>query len=177
MSVLWYALRVKPRFEKLVETHLESKGYETFLPTYISRNRWSDRVKEVRLPLFAGYTFCRFDINARLPILITPGVQFVVGMGRTPLAVDEAEIEAVRQVVKSGNNVCPWPYIRVGQTVEIERGSLQGLRGLVLRTKSETRLVVSVSLLMRSVAVEIDYENVRPLPAPRFEHQYLGLTA
>jgi transcription antitermination factor NusG len=163
MSNLWYALRVKPRFEKLVHEHLEHKGYEAFLPSYVSRNRWSDRVKEVRLPLFSGYTFCRFDVNARLPILVTPGVQFIVGLGRTPIAVDETEIDAIRRAVNSGQPMRPWPFIKVGQKVEIERGPLQGLRGIVLRVKNVDRLIVSVSLLMRSVAVELDHHSVRPL--------------
>lgn len=165
MHVLWYALRVKPRFEKLVHTHLEGKGYEAFLPTYVSKNRWSDRVKSVTLPLFPGYTFCRFDVNSRLPILITPGVQFVVGMGRTPLAVDEAEIQTLRHAVNSGQPLRPWPYVKIGQKVEIERGPLQGLSGVVIRIKNVDRLIVSVSLLMRSVAVEMDHEWVRPLKA------------
>jgi transcription termination/antitermination protein NusG len=163
MSVLWYALRVKPRFEKLVHEHLERKGYEAFLPSYLSRNRWSDRVKQVRLPLFSGYTFCRFDVNARLPILITPGVQFIVGVGRSPVAVEPSEIETIRLAVNSGQPIRPWPFINVGQRVEIERGPLQGLCGIVLRVKNIDRLIISVSLLMRSVAVEIDHESVRPV--------------
>src|SRR5215831_1668397 len=117
------------------------------------------------MPLFPGYTFCRFDINARLPVLITPGVRFVVGMGSTPLPVDEWEIEGLRQVVASGNSMRPWPYINVGQMVEIERGPLQGLRGIVIRIKNVDRLIVSVSLLMRSVAVEMDHECLRPVKA------------
>src|SRR5262245_2711187 len=163
MSGLWYALRVKPRSEKLVQTHLESKGYEAFLPTYLSRNRWSDRTKSVRMPLFPGYTFCRFDVNTRLPILITPGVLFIVGLGRTPLAVEEAEITSLQQAVNSGQPLRPWPYIKAGQTVEIEKGPLQGLCGIVLRVKNLDRLIISISLLMRSVAVEIDQGSVRPL--------------
>src|SRR5262245_51354343 len=167
MGILWYALRVKPRFEKLVHTHLEQKGYEAFLPSYVSRNRWSDRVKEVRLPLFSGYTFCRFDVHDRLPILVTPGVQFIVGLGRIPIAVDESEIDTVRRAVSSGQPIRPWPYVKVGQKVEIERGPLQGLSGIVLRVKNIDRLIVSVSLLMRSVAVEIDHQSVRPVKRDR----------
>jgi len=162
MADLWYALRIKTGCEKFVDLQLQSKGYETFLPTYISRNQWSDRVKAVRLPLFAGYTFCRFDVHARLPILITPGVQFVVGAGRTPVAVEEAEIEAVRRVINSGLPTQPWPYLKIGDTVEVSRGPLEGLRGLVVRAKNVDRLVVSVSLLMRSVAVELGRDSIQP---------------
>ncbi len=79
MSDHWYALNVRPRFEKYVRTHLEDKGYEVFLPTYTATRRWSDRVKSVSLPLFPSYIFCKFDVHARFPILVTPGVNFVVG--------------------------------------------------------------------------------------------------
>jgi transcription antitermination factor NusG len=115
------------------------------------------------MPLFPGYTFCRFDVNSRLPILVTPGVQFIVGVGRTPLAVEDAEIQTLRHAVNSGQSLRPWPYVKIGQTVEIERGPLQGLSGIILRIKNVDRLIVSVSLLMRSVAVEMDQEWVRPL--------------
>jgi transcription antitermination factor NusG len=171
MSVLWYALSVRPRFEKVVQTHLEKRGYEAFLPTYVSRNRWSDRVKSVTVPLFPGYTFCRFDVNRRLSILTTPGVQFVVGVKRTPLPVDEREIQTLQRSLSSGQPVQPWPYIDIGQTVQIERGPLTGLSGIVVRVKNVDRLIVSVSLLMRSVAVEIDQDWVRPVkPTRHIQH-------
>src|SRR5437667_12182066 len=85
----WYALQVRPRFEKVVALHLQHKGYEEYLPLYRKRQRWSGRVKEVDLPLFPGYLFCKFDVFRRLPILVIPGVMSVVGVGRNPLAVAE----------------------------------------------------------------------------------------
>jgi len=163
MSHLWYALHVKPRFEKYVQTHLEEKGYESFFPSYESTRRWSDRVKSISLPLFPSYVFSRFDINARLPILITPGVNFVVGAGKTPTAVDEAEIAAVRHILEAGLTMQPWPYLREGETVRVEEGALEGLTGIVVRAKGVDRLIVSVTLLMRSVSVEIERSAVRPL--------------
>jgi transcription antitermination factor NusG len=167
MGSLWYALSVRTRFEKLVDAHLHGRGYETFLPTYMEKRQWSDRTKSLVIPLFPGYIFCRFDINAaRLPILKTPGVNFIVGAGRTPLAVDESEIANVRQAVDSGNPILPWPYPEVGETVEIEQGPLRGIRGIVVRIENVERLVVSVSLLMRSVAVEIDRSSVKPINYP-----------
>jgi len=166
MASLWYALSIRTRFEKLVDAHLQGRGYETFLPTYLETRQWSDRTKLLVMPLFPGYIFCRFDINARLPVLMTPGVNFVVGAGRTPLPVDEGEITGIRQAVGSGNPILPWPYLNAGEVVEIEHGSLQGLRGIVVRIKNVDRLVVSVSLLMRSVAVEVDRAAVRPVTYP-----------
>jgi transcription antitermination factor NusG len=163
MSEQWYALHVRPRFEKHVQTHLEDKGYEVFYPTYTSTRQWSDRVKSLSFPLFPGYVFCRFNVHARLPILITPGVNQVVGSGKTPITVDEAELAAIRRVMESGVAAQPWPYLKVGETVQIENGPLEGLMGIVTRIKSSERLVVSVSLLMRSVAVELDSHWIKPM--------------
>jgi transcriptional antiterminator NusG len=167
MSDHWYALHVRPRFEKCVETHLEEKGYEVFYPTYTTARQWSDRVKSLSLPLFPGYVFCRFDIHARLPILVTPGVTQVVGAGKTAISVDESELLAIRRVLQSGVAAQPWPFLKVGEAVRIENGPLEGLSGIVTRIKNSYRLLVSVSLLMRSVAVELDSHWIKPLPASK----------
>jgi transcription antitermination factor NusG len=163
MSGSWYALHVKPRFEKCVSGQLSVKGYETFLPSYISKRNWSDRVKELSLPLFPGYVFCRFDVHARLPILVTPGVVAIVGVGKTPSAIEESEILAVQQVIGSGLRAQRWPYLNHGEMVRVEAGPLEGLTGIVVRMKGCDQLVVSISLLMRSVSVEIDRRSVKPL--------------
>ena len=163
MNDSWYALHVKSRFEKSVERHLQEKGYEVFLPSYVSTRRWSDRVKSLSLPLFPSYLFCRFDINSRLPILVTPGVNSIVGSGKTPVAVDETEITAVRHILDSGIPTQPWPYLRAGQEVRVEEGPLAGLTGIVIRDKGADRLIVSVTLLMRSVSAEIGRQWVKPI--------------
>jgi transcription antitermination factor NusG len=167
MANLWYALHVRPRFEKLVQTNLQDKGYEVFLPTYISKRRWSDRVKSLTLPLFPSYLFCRFDVNSRLPILITPGVNCVVGVGKSPLPIDDYEIEAIRSVLKSGIAAQPHPYAKAGDWVRVEAGPLEGLTGIIVREKGHSHLIISVTLLMRSVAVEIDRAWIKPIPDPR----------
>jgi len=160
----WFALQVRSRYEKNVASYLDGKGFEWFLPTHNCRRKWSDRIKEVTLPLFPGYLFCRFDPQDRLPILKTPGLISIVGTAKVPTAVDESEIHAIRQLVHSGLPRQPWPYLQVGQRVRIEQGSLSGLEGILLRHKGQDRLVLSVSLLQRSTAVEIDSAWVLPVP-------------
>lgn len=159
----WFALSTKRNRERIVAEMLRGKGYEEFVPTYRSRRKWSDRYKDVDLPLFPGYVFCRFDPSRRLPILTTPGVILVVGNGRVPVPVEEAEIDALRVVVGSRAQVEPWPYLLVGQRVAIEGGVLAGLEGILLEVRKTCRIVVSVNLLQRSVAVEVDRSMVRPL--------------
>ncbi len=162
-SQSWYALQVRPRFEKVVARNLQSKGFEELLPAYRCRRQWSDRIKEIELPLFPGYVFCRFNVDERLPILLVPGVTSIVGIGKSPIAIDEQEIEDLRCVLKSGVRYQPGPFISVGETVSVEQGALEGLEGIVTKVKNEFRLIISVSLLQRSVAVEIDREWVKPV--------------
>jgi transcription antitermination factor NusG len=159
----WYALRVRGRHEKTVASFLEEKGLEPFVPFYRCRKRWSDRIREVELPLFPGYLFCRFDINRRLPILTTPGVLDVVGFGKAFIPVDDVEMGHLQKVVASHSQAEPWPWLEVGQRVRIDRGPLSGVEGLLVGIKSSARLVLSVTLLQRSVAVEVEESSVRPV--------------
>lgn len=131
------------------------------------KRRRNGRVREIDAPLFPGYVFCQFDAQNRLPILITPGVIAVVGRGRIPLPVDDEEIAAIQTVVLSGLRAEPWPYLELGQKVRIESDSLQGLEGILINFKGNHRIVVSVSLLRRSVALEIDQSCVRPIGSGR----------
>lgn len=166
----WFALQVRMRHEIGVAENLRSKGYEWFLPLYKLRRRWSDRVKETDSPLFPGYLFCRFDPNDRLPILKTPGVTQIVGYNHVPIPVDEQEIEGIRTLVVSGVPNFPCAYLELGSRVRIETGALRGLEGILTELKGKRRLVLSITLLQRSVAVEIDSDAVSlasPLPLVR----------
>ena len=168
----WYALRVKSNFEKSVAEALRGKGLEEFLPLYRSRRRWSDRFKVVDLPLFPGYVFCRIDPLHKLRVATTPGFLYIVGIGHAPAPVDENEIAAIQAVVRSGLTAQPWPFLAVGQSVRLDFGPLSGLEGVLVRVDGRNRIAVSVTLLHRSVTVEVDRDWVRPvgnvLPQPCF---------
>jgi transcription antitermination factor NusG len=163
IALRWYALRVRSRHEHIVGTHLEARGYKSFLPLYSCRKRWSDRFKEVEQPLFPGYVFCQFNSLNQLPILSIPGVVHVVGVGRIPAPVDEGEITAIQTAVMHGLPSQPWPFLRVGHRVRIEYGPLSGLEGILLGFGARQRLVLSVTLLQRSVAVQVDEAWVKPM--------------
>jgi len=156
----WYALRVKGRHEKKTAVLLQDKGYEYFLPLFTSTRHWSDRIKEIEFPLFPGYLFCRFGPHERVPILKTSGVLSIVGIGTMPTPVDPGEIAGIQAIVRSELPVQPWPFLQIGQRVRIDSGALCGLQGIIVHVKSQTRLVVSLTLLQRSVAVEIDSARV-----------------
>jgi len=166
-SYPWFAVHVRTQREEGVAEYLTGKAYEWFLPTYKRRRLWSDRVREVQVPLFPGYLFCRFDPQHRLPILKTPGVIQIVGYNRVPVPVDEQEISAIQKLVASGLPNQPWPFLAVGDKVRIESGPLHGLEGILASLKGNHRLVLSVTLLQRSVAVEIDSAFVASLRSAR----------
>jgi len=159
----WYAVRVKHRHEKSVARSLVAKDYELFLPLYNARRRVFSRRADVELPILPGYVFCRLDINARLPVLIVPGVFHILQLGKLFPAVDEAEIAALQSIVASGVCALPWPFLRVGQRVCLAEGPLQGLTGILVSVAEKPKVVVSVTLLQRSVAVEIERRWVQPL--------------
>ena len=160
----WFAIQARTCREKLTKLFLENRGFECFLPLAKANHRWSDRVKQFELPLFPGYLFCRMNPYDRLPVLQAPGVIQIVGVGKNPLAVPEEEIEAIQQATASGLATMPWPYLQVGSLARIEGGPLQGLTGIIVKIKSGMKLILSVNLLQRSVAVEIDREWISVLP-------------
>lgn len=157
----WFALRTRSNFESLAATSLAHRGYEPYLPTYQSRRRWSDRIVVADVPLFKGYVFCRFNPKQRLPVLSAHGVVGVVSYGLEPAPLDENEILAVQTVLRSGLATEPCPFLREGQPVRILRGALTGLEGILVKKKSDFRLVLSVSMLQRAVSVEIDSDWIR----------------
>ncbi|HXB70779.1 MAG TPA: transcription termination/antitermination NusG family protein [Candidatus Acidoferrales bacterium] len=148
----WFALYVKPRHEKNVACILRGKGYDEFVPLYDRRT--PSRTTE--LPLFPSYVFCRFDENRRLPVLNVPGVFSIVEFGGKLARVSEDEIAALKRVIAAGIARGPWPDLTPGAKVRIATGPLQGIEGVIVTHKNSTRLIVSVDLLKRSVAVELD---------------------
>ncbi len=159
----WFALRVRPKHERTVATHLARLGLREYVPLHRVRRRWSDRVKELDAPLFPGYIFSGFPYSERLRVLNAPGVESIVG------AVDDSEIAALRTLVASGKPLSHLPFLRVGQSVFIESGPLAGIHGVVLRDESAWRVVVSVEALDRSIAVEVDREVLQIWPSTSLE--------
>lgn len=162
----WFALAVKPRFDKAVARALEVKGYETLLPLYRKQRKDAARSKVSELPLFPGYVFCRFDVQTRLPILTTPGVIHVLGAGNIPMPLSDVEINSLQTAIKAQIPVQPFPFVGAGQRVRINRGFLAGVEGIVISCKHRLRLVLSVTLLQRSVLLEIDRDLVSVDAAP-----------
>jgi transcription antitermination factor NusG len=159
----WYAVRVRSRFEFVTSAVLGERGYETFLPSCRSRRAWSDRMKEVEIPLFPGYLFCRFDAADPYRVLNSPGVVNVISVGPRPVPVDEQEVASIQKVCRSGRDAQPWPFLQVGRRVRVERGPLAGTEGIVLEVQSVCRIVVSLTLLQRSVSAEMEREWIRPV--------------
>jgi transcription antitermination factor NusG len=156
----WYGIRTRSNHEKVVAIVLSGKGYKPYLPFYVQRRRRADVFSESEHLLFPGYVFCRFDATKRLPILMTTGVISILGFGKEPAEIPDAEIEAIETVLRSGLPAEPCEYLREGQGVRVTDGSLQGLEGILVKKKNQLRMVVSVNMLQRSISVEIDGDRL-----------------
>jgi len=151
----WYALYTYPRHEKLVADQIERRSLPCFLPLYRSVRRWKDRRKELDLALFPGYVFVRMALANRLRVLQLPGVVRLVSFRGQPAALPAEEIEALQDRLSRGLKIEPHPYLRAGRRVQVRSGPMQGLEGIIVRTKDRCRVVLSIDLIMRSVAVEV----------------------
>lgn len=158
----WYAVRTRSRFEATTAAALRDRGLTQFLPTYNSRRQWSDRVKELSVPLFPGYVFCRFSASDPYPVLQSPGVVHIVSAGNRPIPVDDTEIENIRTICAADVARLPFTEIAIGQRLVIVRGPLKGVQGTLVRVKDQYRLVVSLSLLQRSVSAELERDWITP---------------
>jgi transcription antitermination factor NusG len=166
----WYAVQVKGRQEIQVSQTLRFKGYETLVPVYKARKKWSDRSKIVELPLFPSYIFCRFDPQLQGKIISSPGVTSVVGFGRGPVPIREDEIASLKVLMASGAECNPHSFFHAGQEVEVVSGPLSGVKGIVVSNGRKMRIVISVQLIQGSVVVEVDEDCVAPLAARRDQH-------
>jgi transcription antitermination factor NusG len=173
-STSWWALYTRHQHEKIVADVLSMKGFEVFLPLYESVRRWKDRKKVLALPLFPCYVFVRGGLDRRLHIVSTPGVHMVLRRGEQVAIIPDEEIDAIQRTLTGRLGVEPHPFLQCGEKVRVKRGSLAGVEGILLRKKNRYRLVLSVSMLAQSVAVEIDAMDVEPV-APRADQFAEGI--
>jgi transcription antitermination factor NusG len=166
MNPDWVALVVRPRAERRVQKGLANMGLETFVAWHGERRRWADRVKTIEQNVLPGYVFCHSAFTDRLAVLHQAGVERVVSFNRRPALIPDAEISALRRAVQSELPLGPWPFLRAGQRVRIEKGVLAGMEGTLARESMGWRVVVSVAALERSIAVEVERDKIWPLPSP-----------
>ncbi len=163
LQARWYALRARSRHEKIVRDQLASQGIEPLLPTVKRLSQWKDRKKEVEVPLFSGYCFARFAADYKLPVLKTIGVVDIVGAGHNPEPIADEEIAVLKILMASVLPYDSHPYLHEGMMVEVIRGPLQGVRGILLRKEKRHRLVLGMRLIQQAAAVEIDANDVVPV--------------
>jgi transcription antitermination factor NusG len=161
----WFAIRVRSSFETKVADALRGRDVPVYLPTYVERRQWSDRIKEHQLALFPGYLFSQVTSQNWRTILQAGGILGIAGQGERPEPVPSAEMDSIRRLAEAGQTPRAWPYLRKGERVRVIKGALEGLEGFLIREKSEFRLVLSVDLLQQSAAVEIDRGSVRAVRA------------
>jgi transcription antitermination factor NusG len=156
----WYAAYTSANHEKRVTKELHNREVQHFLPVYSSVRRWKDRRVTLDLPLFPGYVFVRISLSDRLRVLQIPSVVHLVGFGGQPAALPDEEINILRSGLSERFRAEPHPYLTVGRRVRVKSGPLAGLRGRLVRRKNKLRFVVSMELIMRSIAVELDESDL-----------------
>jgi len=161
----WYAVSTRSRQEKVVAQFLESTGVSVFLPLITEMRRWSDRNKPVAVPLFSGYVFVQIPASneSRVQVLKTPGVVQFVGVRGIPLPVAEKEIRDVKAVLSSSISCMPYPFIKVGQRVRIVGGSLDQIEGTLVGRGPGSKLVISVEIIQRSLAISLSDFEIEPI--------------
>jgi len=165
-ALRWFARYTTPRHEKHVSEMLAQRQIETFLPLYRTTRRWKkSRPVVLDLPLFPTYVFVRIAREVRGAVLSTPGVLSIVGSGREPWPLPDPEIEAIRLGLQM-RKIEPHPYLAVGERVRIKSGVMTGVEGILVRKKNDLRVVLSLDVIMRSVAVEVDADDIEPANAP-----------
>ncbi len=156
----WHAVYTRHQHEKVVVKILVNKSFETFLPLYETTRVWKDRTKQLWLPLFPCYVFIQGGLDRWLDVVSTPGVYAVVASGARPAVIPQAEIDAVRRAVEAETCLEPHPFLRRGDLVRVKSGALEGIEGMLVRKKNRFRLVLSVNLLEKSIAFEVDAVTV-----------------
>ena len=166
-TAFWYAAYTLANHEKRVAEQFGKKEIEHFLPLYEVVRRWKDRRVRLQVPLFPGYVFVHLPLVERLRVLQVPGVARLVGFGDRPVALPEEEMESLKKGLNGDVKMEPHPYLSEGRRVRILRGPLTGMEGILLRKKANLRLVLSIDLIMRSIVVDVDAADVRPISSPR----------
>lgn len=152
----WYAAYTSANHEKRVAGQLEARAVEYFLPCFATVRQWKDRRVTLEMPLFPGYVFVRIPLRNRLQVLQVPGVSRLVGFGALPVELPQEEIDLLRAGLVNGVRAEPHPYLTVGRRTRITQGPLAGLEGILLRRKKNWRVVLSIQLIQRSIAVDVD---------------------
>ena len=157
----WFALKVRTRSEPVAVCALRHRGYDPFCPTYTESRRYKDRMKVIENAVFPGYLFCRFDLKQKVSVISSHSVEYLVGVGGVPSEIPEKDMRDIRRAVGAGAR--PVRYFTVGERVRVEFGSLAGVEGILLRSSTGNRLIVSIDILQRSVSLEVSKDHVRAL--------------
>jgi transcription termination/antitermination protein NusG len=163
VSANWFAAYTYSHHEKRVASYFAERQIESFLPLYSTRHRWKNRCEmDLELPLFPNYVFVHIDPRERVRVLEVPGVQSLVGFGRALAPLPQFEIEALRSGLGQ-RKIEPHPYLVIGERVRIKAGPMAGMEGVLVRKKNNFRVVLALDVIMQSVAVEVDADDLEPV--------------
>jgi transcription antitermination factor NusG len=166
----WFAVFTAPRHEKRIEEHCRVREIESFLPLCQMKRQWNDGSKGIlQLPLFSTYIFVRIGGGGRLPVLAIPGVISIVGGGKESLSIRDSYIHFLREVLRQGK-IEPHPYLTSGARVRIRSGVMAGMEGILVRKKNDFRVVLTLEMIMKSVRVEVEMDDIEPVGRASYVH-------
>lgn len=159
----WYALTTMSRHERIAAYHLRTHGIATFFPTVTEIHRWTDRRKQVEMPLFPGYLFIHALLSQQIRriVLLARGIAGFVAMGGEPVAIPDEQIVSVERLLASHLRCSPYPFLKIGQRIRVRGGALDGIEGVLVRVEGEKALVVRVEAISRSLAVRLEGYDIQ----------------
>jgi transcription termination/antitermination protein NusG len=168
-NAAWYAVWLRSHYEYTVAEQLSAKGFHTFLPQIPAWSKAFGQRRAVRMPMFPGYLFVReaLDKDRYIDMLKVRGVVRVLEDGWSRLTpVPTEEIDAIQQIVQADVHVSPHAHLQQGDRVRVLEGPLTGVEGIFVQDKPlRGRLVVSLNMLGRSVAVDLESTAVEACSA------------
>jgi transcription antitermination factor NusG len=161
---LWHAIYTRYQHEQIVALHLASRGFNVYFPRHAVVRQWRDRTKHLLQPLFPSYVFVQGGLDRQTQMLSAPGVFAIVGWGGRPASIPRAELDRVLRMVQGPLACEPHVFLRDGERIRMREGPLKGIEGILVRKKNVHRLVISLAILGRSAAVEVDLSSIEMIP-------------
>ncbi|MCK9559053.1 MAG: UpxY family transcription antiterminator [Candidatus Marinimicrobia bacterium] len=160
----WYAVYTKPRHEKKVDELLREQKIECYLPLVSQEHHWTQRKKEVEVPLIRGYVFVRIQLEQMLYVLQTYGVVRFVMFSKELAVVPDFQIEALKRFLEGGFTLAPINYMQIGQLVEVIDGPLKGVIGKIQNINNQDKFVLALDAVQAAYTIQVDPLILAPLP-------------
>ncbi|WP_106793804.1 UpxY family transcription antiterminator [Aquimarina sp. Aq78] len=160
----WYVLYVKARHERKIEILLKENQIETFLPLVKTVRKWSDRKKEIEMPLFPSYIFVKINLKKDAHKVLSVRLYcFFIRFGEEFAKVQEYEIDSIKLLIKMNvpmkvENYTP--LLKVGKHGRINGGVLKGLNCEIIKADNENKIVVRIDSIKQNIVATVPLSSI-----------------